>query len=148
MHCRPCSSGELLAPRLVGFVARSRSQEALLVTGLTLCFGLALVAEQLGVLAAAGAFLFRSADAIASALDRMMPGAVKQYLSSLAVWMATLRGTLGARSEAARAIQRSARMTMLNLGIVMAIVAAATVTLGYISPLTRFSRSAKACWGF
>lgn len=49
--------GTLLAPRLIRVVARFRSQETLLVTSLALCFGLALVAEQLGISAAAGAFL-------------------------------------------------------------------------------------------
>ncbi len=49
--------GTLLAPRLIRLVARFRSQETLLVTSLALCFGLALVAEQLGISAAAGAFL-------------------------------------------------------------------------------------------
>ena len=49
--------GGLFAPRLIHFVNRFRSEETLLITGLALCFGLALAAQQLGLSAAAGAFL-------------------------------------------------------------------------------------------
>ncbi len=49
--------GAFFANKLVNFVNRFRSEETLLITGLTLCFGLALVAEQLGLSGAAGAFL-------------------------------------------------------------------------------------------
>lgn len=49
--------GGLAAPWLIRFVARFDSQEVLLITGLGICFGLALVASQLGISAAAGAFL-------------------------------------------------------------------------------------------
>jgi CPA2 family monovalent cation:H+ antiporter-2 len=49
--------GALFAPRLYNFVARLRSQETLLIVSLALCFGLALVADHLGISAAAGAFL-------------------------------------------------------------------------------------------
>jgi len=49
--------GALFAPRLLHFVSRFDSDEALLITGLALCFGLALAGQQLGLSAAAGAFL-------------------------------------------------------------------------------------------
>jgi CPA2 family monovalent cation:H+ antiporter-2 len=49
--------GALIAPRLIDFIARTRSQETLLVSALALAFGLALVGELLGISAAAGAFL-------------------------------------------------------------------------------------------
>ena len=49
--------GAFFANKLVNFVNRFRSEETLLITGLTLCFGLALVAEQVGLSGAAGAFL-------------------------------------------------------------------------------------------
>ncbi|MBI4311191.1 MAG: cation:proton antiporter [Chloroflexi bacterium] len=49
--------GTLLAPRLIGWVARLRSTEALLLVSLALCFGLALLGQELGLSAAAGAFL-------------------------------------------------------------------------------------------
>ncbi|MDA1296896.1 MAG: cation:proton antiporter [Chloroflexi bacterium] len=50
-------AGALVVPRLIDFIARSRSSETLLVASLALAFGLALVGELLGISAAAGAFL-------------------------------------------------------------------------------------------
>ena len=49
--------GALLAPRLMSYIARFESEEMELITSLSLCFGLALAAHQLGLSAAAGAFL-------------------------------------------------------------------------------------------
>ena len=49
--------GASFANKLVHFVDRFKSEETLLITGLTLCFGLALTAQQLGMSGAAGAFL-------------------------------------------------------------------------------------------
>ena len=49
--------GLLLVPRLVRYVARSRSDEMLLVLSLGLCFGMALLAMRLDFSAALGAFL-------------------------------------------------------------------------------------------
>lgn len=49
--------GALLAPRLMHYIARFESEEMVLIATLTLCFGLALAAHQLGLSAAAGAFL-------------------------------------------------------------------------------------------
>ena len=47
--------GALVAPRLIGLIARTGSKETLLVSSLAMAFGLALVAESLGISAAAGA---------------------------------------------------------------------------------------------
>lgn len=49
--------GGLFAPRIINFVARFQSRETLLIVSLALCFGLGLVAETLGLSAAAGAFI-------------------------------------------------------------------------------------------
>lgn len=49
--------GALFTPRLMRFLAGFQSQEVLIVTGLALCFGLAVVGHSLGLSAAAGAFL-------------------------------------------------------------------------------------------
>ena len=49
--------GALLAPRLMSYIVRFQSEELVLIACLTLCFGLALAAHQLGLSAAAGAFL-------------------------------------------------------------------------------------------
>lgn len=49
--------GAFLAEKLANIFNRFQSEETLLIVGLTLCFGLALTAEQLGLSGAAGAFL-------------------------------------------------------------------------------------------
>ncbi len=49
--------GLLVVPRLLGFVARFRNEETLLVTVLALCFGLSLLAVKLGYSPGLGAFI-------------------------------------------------------------------------------------------
>ncbi len=49
--------GGLFAPRLIRYIARFESEEVMLIISLALCFGLALIAHELGLSAAAGAFL-------------------------------------------------------------------------------------------
>jgi CPA2 family monovalent cation:H+ antiporter-2 len=50
-------AGLLMVPRLLGYVARFKSNEMLLVTVLALCFGFSLLAVKLGYSVALGAFL-------------------------------------------------------------------------------------------
>ncbi len=49
--------GALFVPRIVSFVAQFDSQETMLLATLAMCFTLALIAQSLGISAAAGAFL-------------------------------------------------------------------------------------------
>ena len=49
--------GALVAPHIIRFVARFRSREVMLIVSLALCFGLALVGQQLHISAAVGAFI-------------------------------------------------------------------------------------------
>ena len=49
--------GALIAPRIIRFVARFKSREVMLVVSLAMCFGLALVGQQLHISAAVGAFI-------------------------------------------------------------------------------------------
>ncbi len=49
--------GALLAPRIMNYISRFESEEMVLIATLTMCFGMALAAHQLGLSAAAGAFL-------------------------------------------------------------------------------------------
>lgn len=63
--------GGIFAPRLIRFVSRFHSEEAMLITGLALCFGLALAGQQLGLSAAAGAFLIGAVLGDADQSDEM-----------------------------------------------------------------------------
>ncbi|HKP95183.1 MAG TPA: cation:proton antiporter [Fibrobacteria bacterium] len=69
--------GLIAVPRLVGFVARFRSQEMLLVTVLGLCFGFCLLTVNLGFSLALGAFLIGAilaeAKEIGKIEDLMIP---------------------------------------------------------------------------
>ena len=49
--------GALVAPWIIRFVARFRSREVMLIVSLAMCFGLALVGQQLHISAAVGAFI-------------------------------------------------------------------------------------------
>jgi CPA2 family monovalent cation:H+ antiporter-2 len=49
--------GAIFAPRAVRYVAKMGSQETLLIASLAFCFGLALIGAELGISAAAGAFI-------------------------------------------------------------------------------------------
>ena len=49
--------GALVAPRIIRFVARFHSREVMLIVSLAMCFGLALVGQQLHISAAVGAFI-------------------------------------------------------------------------------------------
>ncbi len=53
--------GTLVARRIIRFVARFRSREVMLIVSLAMCFGLALVGEQLHISAAVGAFIIGTA---------------------------------------------------------------------------------------
>lgn len=49
--------GTLIIPRIMGFIQKFHSKEVFLITGLGLCFGMAMLGEYLGLSVAAGAFL-------------------------------------------------------------------------------------------
>ena len=52
-------AGALLAPRIINFVARFESREALLIISLAMCFGLALIGEDTGDIGCCGGFHYR-----------------------------------------------------------------------------------------
>ena len=266
--------GVLLAPRLVHFVSRFKSNEVLLITGLALCFGLALAGQMLGLSAAAGAFLigavlgdsshadelnevmspvrdmfaaiffvsigmlmnfrllqdywvaalavsgvfivgkiaadtvgtllagyggrnavrvglgmpqlgefslamakvgsdygvvgsffypviivvtgitalvyptlFRSADPLANFLERRSPRLLKQYVASLSMSLSTLTAAFTLRSLRARRIQRSAKLILLNLVIIIVLVGIGTGILGYVENVAAFANIEKSLLG-
>ena len=63
--------GLLAVPRLVGYVARFKSNETLLITVLALCFGFSLVALKLGYSVALGAFIIGAVIAEAREIGRV-----------------------------------------------------------------------------
>ncbi len=63
--------GLLAVPRLLGYVARFKSNEMLIVTVLGLCFGVALLAAKLGYSVALGAFVIGAVIAEARELHRV-----------------------------------------------------------------------------
>jgi CPA2 family monovalent cation:H+ antiporter-2 len=63
--------GLLAVPRLIGYVARFKSNEMLLVTVLGLCFGFALLAAKLGYSVALGAFMIGAVIAEAREIARV-----------------------------------------------------------------------------
>src|SRR6185436_14330342 len=63
--------GLIAVPRLVGYVARFKSNEMLLITVLGLCFGFSLLAAKLGYSVALGAFLIGAIIAEAREIHRI-----------------------------------------------------------------------------
>ncbi|HVU19076.1 MAG TPA: cation:proton antiporter [Candidatus Didemnitutus sp.] len=65
------TAGLIIVPRLIGFVARFRSNEMLVVTVLGLCFGVSLLAAKMGYSVALGAFLIGAVIAEAREIHRI-----------------------------------------------------------------------------
>ena len=63
--------GFLAVPRLIGYVARFKSNEMLLITVLALCFGFSLLAAKLGYSVALGAFLIGAVIAESREIHRI-----------------------------------------------------------------------------
>src|SRR6187200_934019 len=63
--------GLLAVPRLIGYVARFKSNEMLLITVLGLCFGVSLLAVKLGYSVALGAFVIGAVIAEAREIGRI-----------------------------------------------------------------------------
>ena len=64
-------AGLLVVPRLIGYVARFKSNEMLIVTVLGLCFGVSLLAAKLGYSVALGAFVIGAVIAEAREIHRV-----------------------------------------------------------------------------
>jgi monovalent cation:H+ antiporter-2, CPA2 family len=64
-------AGLIAVPRLIGYVARFKSNEMLLITALGLCFGVSLLAAKLGYSVALGAFVIGAVIAEAREIHRI-----------------------------------------------------------------------------
>ena len=80
--------------------------------------------------------IFRSADATAEFIERRSPRLLKQYGQQLVVGLATLRRVFRLRSPRARRIQRSGRLILLNLGIIIVLIAVGTGVLRFTLALS------------
>jgi CPA2 family monovalent cation:H+ antiporter-2 len=91
--------------------------------------------------------VFRSADATAEFFERRSPRLLKQYGQQLVVGLATLRRVFRLRSPRARRIQRSGRLILLNLGIIIVLIAIGTGVLRFTSALSSLMRMEKSLLG-
>jgi len=64
-------AGLIAVPRMLGYVARFKSNEMLLITVLGLCFGVSLLAAKLGYSVALGAFIIGAVIAEAREIHRI-----------------------------------------------------------------------------
>ncbi len=74
-------------------------------------------------------YVFRSADRTAGFLERHSPSFLKQYVASLGIFGATLRPALNFDGELGRRIKRTGRTALINLGIILVLLTAATFIL-------------------
>ena len=93
-----------------------------------------------GVTALLYPFIFRSADGVADLLDRRSPRLLKQYSAQLVLGLTTLQRSFRFHSPHARRIQRSVRVTLLNVGIIVVIIAVATGIIEFTAQLAALTR--------
>jgi CPA2 family monovalent cation:H+ antiporter-2 len=85
-------------------------------------------------------FIFRSTSITADFLNRRSPVLLKEYGEFLYLWLATLRSSFRFQSPHARRIQRSVRLILLNLGIIVLLIAIGTGILEFTAPLSALIR--------
>jgi monovalent cation:H+ antiporter-2, CPA2 family len=85
-------------------------------------------------------FIFRSTNITADFLNRRSPVLLKEYGEFLYLWLATLRSSFRFQSPHARRIQRSVRLILLNLGIIVLLIAIGTGILEFTAPLSALIR--------
>lgn len=72
-------------------------------------------------------WIFKSADGIASFLDRRSPSLLQQYMDSLSEWLGTLSQVFSIRSEAAIELQHATRVIVINVAIIALLIAVGTI---------------------
>lgn len=92
-------------------------------------------------------FIFRSANALADLLSRRSPMLLKEYGYYLFLWMATLRRAFHFDSPHALRIQRSVRLMLLNLGIIVLLIAIGTGMLQFTAQLSSLTGLEESLWG-
>ncbi|HBA86184.1 MAG TPA: cation/H(+) antiporter [Verrucomicrobia bacterium] len=106
--------GLLAAPRLLGALARYKSDELLLITVLGLCFGVSLVAVKLQFSLALGAFLMGAVTAEARAIER-----IEQLVAPLRhTFSAVFFVTVGLLIQPALLIQHFGPIALITLLVI------------------------------
>jgi CPA2 family monovalent cation:H+ antiporter-2 len=85
-------------------------------------------------------FIFRSADVVADRLDRHSPGLLKRYSEQMVLGLTTLQRAFRFNSPHSRRIQRSVRVILLNVGIIVVIIAVATGIIEFTAQLSALTR--------
>ena len=89
-----------------------------------------------GITALLYPFIFRSSQVVADFMSRRSPAMLQGYGVYLFLWMSTMRSAFRFHSSHARRIQRSVRLMLLNLGIVVFLIALGTGILHFTRPLS------------
>ena len=92
-------------------------------------------------------FVFRSAWSTADLFNSRSPRWLKEWGHYLYLWIATLRNAFIFDSPHARRIQHSARIVLLNLGIVILVIATGTGSLQFTAQLSSLARLSEPLWG-
>jgi len=80
-------------------------------------------------------YITRSTNSVANFLDRKSPALLKVYVLRLADWLQTLRSVFARDSEAARRVQHSFRVIMVNLLIVMVVIGIGTFAVHFVEEM-------------
>jgi CPA2 family monovalent cation:H+ antiporter-2 len=83
--------------------------------------------------------IFRSADGVSDFLARRSPKLLRQYVENLTVALATMRWIFSFKSRAAKKIQHSGHLILINLGIIIILIAIGTAVLQYTQELSDFT---------
>ena len=160
-------AGKILADTLGAFLAGNDGRTALGVgMGMPQLGEFSLAMTKVGVeQGAVGAFLspvitlataitalfyplvFRSARSTADLVNSRSPRWLKEWGHYLYLWIATLRNAFIFDSPHARRIQHSARIILLNLGIVILVIATGTGSLQFTAQLSSLMRLSEPLWG-
>jgi CPA2 family monovalent cation:H+ antiporter-2 len=93
------------------------------------------IASVTGLTSLTTPYIRRSVDSVAEFLNRRAPALLKAYVSRLADWIQALRATFARDTEAARRVQHSFRLILINLLIIMVIIGIGTFVLHFVEDL-------------
>ncbi len=80
-------------------------------------------------------FIYRSAPGLSNLLQRRSPPRLRQYGSTLSAALGALRHTVAVRGEGAAALQRALRRVLVNIGVIVALLAAGAGAVHFASSI-------------